>query len=304
MDGLPAQQFLRVSAGGGRIGGKAPGQKWILEVGGGFLRRQRGGGYPENSRDEVRDRLKRDRAFSRAVQSAARRRLFEGQAKESGRVLTVDRGPSIRAVTDICRDARSTSGCDQKWDEPVVSWAVNGWRQPHDAGSHSLIGEGATGLLARHSKAAERLGIGRILLGAEMSGLHHQRARCTDERLAGPSQGLPKRVDRRAIPPSHILGIGEIAAKGHMDDAAGGPSTLLQDVEILQRAAQNVCPVFVKASGRLIGSCQSGDGVAGRNEFSDDRGTGKSGAAGNEDVHSCLLLKAAAERAPLRLSRN
>jgi len=76
--GLPAQQFLRISAGDGRIGGKAPGQKRIPEVGGGFLWSQRGSGYPENSRDEVRDRLEGDRAFSRAVQSAAGRRLLEG----------------------------------------------------------------------------------------------------------------------------------------------------------------------------------------------------------------------------------
>ena len=114
---------------------------------------------------------------------------------------------------------------------------MNGRRQPHHAGSYSLIGEGETGPLARHAKAAERLGIRRILLGADMAGAHHQRARCTDERFAGPSQSLSERIDRRAITPGHVFRVGEIAAKGHMDDAASSASTLPQDVEILQRAA-------------------------------------------------------------------
>ena len=302
MAGVPAQQFAGVSAGDGRIRGKGVGKEWIFEVGAGLLRSQRNGRYPKNPPDLVRDRLEGNCAFPCAVQNATGRCLLDGEAKESGRVFPVDRGPAVCAVTDISRNARPASGRDQEWDKPVVFRAVNGGCQPHDAGPNSLSGESETGLLARYPIAAERLGAGRILLSADTTSCHHQRARGDDERFAGTGQALSKRMDRCGIAPSHTIGIGEIPAVGHVDDAVGSSGTLPQDVEILQRAAQNIRPEFAQAGVRLIRSCQPGHGVAGVDEFRDDRRTSLSRTASDEDMHARSLRDGKSSSLELSLS--
>ncbi len=79
----------------------------------GVLRSQGGSRYSELPADVVRNRLEGDRTFSRSMQSATSRCLFDGKAKESSSILSVDRGPSIRAITHIRRNACPSGGRDE-----------------------------------------------------------------------------------------------------------------------------------------------------------------------------------------------
>jgi hypothetical protein len=99
---------------------------------------------------------------------------------------------------------------------------------------------------------------------------------------------LPERLDRRPVAPHHVVGVGEVATEGHVQDAVGGFGAAAQAVEVFQRAAVWCGAQRLQPSAGGIRARQTGDSVAAHDELSDDGGTGQAGTTGDKDMHRTL----------------
>ncbi|GGP14504.1 hypothetical protein GCM10012278_70570 [Nonomuraea glycinis] len=70
-----------------------------------------------------------------------------------------------------------------------------------------------------------------------------------------------------------------------MQDAVGGVGAAAQAVEVVQGAAVRCGAQRLQPGGSRVRARQAGDGVAGRDEFGDDRGSGLAGTTSDKDMH-------------------
>ena len=161
-----------------------------------------------------------------AVPAGARRRPFDHQPEEPGRVQAVHAGPAVGPVAHEARKALLPCDADQDRDEAVVAHPVHRRRQPDGRRADPLLGQGDGGVLRRH--AGHDGGVGHIVLGPEGSGRQadvaereQQRPRRDDERLAGARQRLPDRLNGLQVDRGPDRHVGEVVHVAQVDDAVG-----------------------------------------------------------------------------------
>jgi hypothetical protein len=174
----------------------------------------------------------------------------------------------------------------------VIERAVHGRREAHEAGPYPAFGEGDHFGLHRGSRPGlDRVGFGP---GALHSAEHqHQRARVTDERLAGPGERVTHRLlgaqvgfDRSGdVSRLHLL-----VLEGQVDDPIRGRRGVPQAAEIVEGAPVRLGPEGLHGRGGCVGTGQADDSVPGAEEFGDDGRSDVAGRSGDEDLHGNYLL--------------
>ena len=163
--------------------------------------------------------------------------------------------------------------------------AVYARSEPEHDSPHAPLGEAQARLLPWNAQAADRGGVGRVLLGADPAGWHHQGARGGDQGLAGADEPLSESLDRGDLPPGHALRVVEVAAVGHVHDAVGSRRASRQGVQVLHGTGQRCRTERLQPGRRRVRTRQPGDGVARADQLGDDGRAGLAGTAGHEHVH-------------------
>jgi hypothetical protein len=96
---------------------------------------------PEVAADGFGDAPNRDTFFTDRVQDRPGRRRFQRQAEDLRGVAAMHRGPAIRPVTRVRRDAFLARDRDQPLDEAVITLAVHGRWQSHHRDPHPAAGQ-------------------------------------------------------------------------------------------------------------------------------------------------------------------
>ena len=167
--------------------------------------------------------------------------MLDPEPHEPGGVVAVDGGPTIRAVGEVARGAVAAVGVDDHGDEAVVASAVDGRREPYAHRAHAAPGEPEHGPLRGGARA--HLITRHVLLTGDPAGPHAGDARGDRERPVGAGEDLAEHLDRGAIGRGglrELTGKGDVVAEREVDDGIGLLGPRLQDVDVLDVAAQDL----------------------------------------------------------------
>jgi len=240
--------------------------------------------------DDASDVTERDALVGDPVQPRPRRRVFERQPVQAGRVERVDPGPAVRPVADIGGDAGVAGNADQAVGESVVvEGAVHQRRQPNDRRPHPALGQ-RDGCVLRVDPRSTRH---RVLFGPETSRREEreqERSRGDHEGPVGADQRFAHCLDGAQICLGGSREVVEVVPEGEVDDPVGCFRRGPQAVEVVEVASARRRAGSGYGGHSLVRASQAGDLVPGFEEFGDDGGADVSGRAGDKDVHGISFL--------------
>lgn len=211
--------------------------------------------------------------------------MLDGQRDETSGVADVDGGPTIDSVAGVGCGAELAVECHQIGDEAVaVGLAVYRSRHANQGGAHASRGEREYGVRRSGAGSGGAIGVEDVGLGGDVIE-DDRRARCGDEGLARPFEGVPDPSDEGDLVRDGLVEFGEVKGEGEMGDGVGLPRLGDDDVVVGHVAAHSGGAVRGDRRRGRLGAGQANDFVTMVDQFASEGGTDPPGRTGDEHAH-------------------